>query len=101
LDLTPARDMLVLSLLVCRSILNVCLVKERTSLRTHTFPIHILVGIFINVTRGWDRGIRMRNAFPIRMGSARLNSAVVSLAMSGRKSEIARVKVCPFLPAVS
>jgi hypothetical protein len=34
------------------------------------------------------------------MGSARLNSAVISLAMSGRKSEIARVKVCPFLPVV-
>lgn len=90
--------MVILSLLVCKFIFNVCLVKERTLLNTRTFPIRILVGILVNVTRGWNRGIRMRNVFPMRMGSARLNSAVVSLAISGRKSEITRVKVCPFLP---
>lgn len=93
--------MIVLSLLVCRFIFTVCLVKEGTLLKTRTFPRRILVGMFVNVTRGWDRGIRVRNAFPMRMGSARLNSPVVSLAMSGRKSEIARVKVCPFLPVAS
>lgn len=92
--------MIVLSLLVCWFIVNICLVKERTLFNTRTFSIYIFVGIFVNVTGGRDRGIRMRNAFPIRMGSTRLNSAVVSLAISGRKSEIARVKVCPFLPIV-
>lgn len=93
--------MIVLSVLVCKFIFDVCLVKERTLLNTRTFPIRILVGLFFNVTRGWNRGIRVRNAFPMGMGSARLNSAVVSLAISGRKSEIARVKVGPFLPIVS
>jgi hypothetical protein len=93
--------MIILSLLICGFIFYVCLVKERTLFKVRTFPERIFVGIFVNVTRGWDRGIRMRNAFPMRMGSARLNSSAVSLAISGRKSEIARVKVCPFLPVVS
>ena len=84
--------MIVLSLLAYRFIFNICLVKERTLVNTRAFHMRILVGISVNVTRGWDGGIRVRNAFPIRMGSARLNSAVISLAMSGRKSEIARVK---------
>lgn len=60
-----------------------------------------MVGIFVNITRGRDRGKRVRNAFPMWMGFARLDSAVVSLTISGRKSEIAGVKVCPFLQVVS
>lgn len=93
--------MIFLSLHVCRFVFSVCLLKERTLFSTRTFSTYVFVGIFVNVTRGWDRGIRVRNAFPMRMGFARLDSAVVSLAISSRKSEIARVKVCPFLPVVS
>lgn len=101
MGLAVVRGMIVLSLLAYRFIFNICLVKERTLINTRAFHMRILVGIFVNVARGWDGGIRVRNAFPIRMGSARLNSAVISLAMSGRNSEIARVKVCPFLQVIS
>jgi hypothetical protein len=91
-------DMVVMSLPVFGFILNVCLVKERTLFRTRTLSIRIFVGIPINITRGWNRGIRVRYAVPKRMRFARLNSAIIGLAISGSKSEIARVKVCPVLP---
>jgi hypothetical protein len=65
------RDMIALSLVFRGFIICVWLVKKRTFFNGFTFPIHIFVGIFVNVTRSWDRGIRVRNAIPTRMGFAR------------------------------
>jgi hypothetical protein len=92
------RDRLILSLFLCRfSIFEVCLLKERAYFRTCMFPIQILVCILTNVTSGWDSGIRMRDAFMVGILSSCVNSTVVSHAISGRKREIAGVKVGPFL----
>jgi hypothetical protein len=92
----------MLSLLTWRfCIFNIGLLEERTLFGTRTLPMHIFDGILFNVTSGWDRGIRMRNAVSMWMRFSCLNSAVVGYAISGGKSVIARVKIGPFLPVVS
>jgi hypothetical protein len=82
-------------------IFNIGLPKERTLLGTRTLPIQVFDGILVNITSGWDRCIRMRYAVPMGMRFSCLNSAVVGHAISGGESEVARVKVRPFLAVAS
>ena len=95
------QDRVVLFLICGLFVFNIFLLKERTPLGTHALPIQIFGGIVVNVTSSWDRGMWVRNTVPMGMLSTCLNGAVVGHATSGGKSEIARVKVGPFLPVVS
>jgi hypothetical protein len=99
---TIVRDRIILFFLIWGfCICNIGLLEERTLFGTCTLPMQIFDGILVNITSGWDRGIRMRNALPMWMCFSCLNSAVVGHAISGGKGVIARVKVGPFLPVVS
>lgn len=82
-------------------IFNISFLKARTFFGIHTLPIQIFGGILINITRGWNRGIGVRNAIPMGMRSACFDNAVVGHAISSGKSEIAGIEVCPFLPVIS
>lgn len=89
---------IVLSLLVCGFFIR--LPMEMAPLGTYIPPMQILVFFLVDVTGSWGRGRRVRNIVSIGMRAVRLNSAMIGHSMSGGKSEVAGVKVHPFLQIV-
>lgn len=80
---------------------NICLLVEKAPFWTDGLFIQVLIGIIVNITRAWDRSIRVRNALAMGMLSACLNGTVVGYLLSRGKSEITGIKVRPFLLLVS
>lgn len=83
------------------NIFNSGLPMERAFLWTSASPIWIFVGILISIACGRDRRVRVRDALSVGMRSACVNRTIIGYTMSGGKSEIPRVKVCPFLYDIS